>query len=244
MKRIVIAILAVIMLGGCAKVTQESLPCDGTKPQKPFIDSVVVIPSGSYGYVSALSSSGSTFRWTGPNGFTSSDNFLQLSGSYIYGQYTVRSILNGCASDVTTFTVSPYNLAPPPCSVTIPNRLSASNGNSFNFSGAGYLGSSYCGNTNYQIQSSTTSGYIFYMQTNNQPSLGSVYSVRSDCYTSNQEAFVYLGDAYGMVYYKTISGNVYCNTINGRTYVTFCSTTFKRISDNSTFTITGSVEYQ
>jgi hypothetical protein len=239
-------LLLIVLLSGCAKVTQESAPCIGPNPPKPNVQDAVIY-SYSSGTVTDLGYHTGIYTWKGPNNFSQTTQSGSLSldfyNSTNYGMYTVSYYYNGCTSDLDTFYIRSSPTAPPPCTPSTNNNLVASYGNNFNTTG-GTLSISYpCGNNGYDIQSGTTSGYTFDMLTFTMPSSGGYYDLVSDCYyLNNTSAYVSLGGA-GQTYYKSVSGRVYCNVIGGVQYVTFCSATFQRVSDGMNFSMTGNVSY-
>jgi hypothetical protein len=258
MKNIICYIICIALLSGCAKVTQESAPCTGTPPAAPTIQDVVILP-GSQGYALATNYAYTNDRivFTGPNNFSQVTNTAELnldfSNTTNYGTYTAIAYVNGCASAASTFNVLSSFAGNPPCTVSASSynelKFTPVSGGStiqFAFYGAQQVGggSYYC-SVNEDIQGTTSNGlYIFDCNLNSLPTSGTYSNLVNSCNSlGNSQAYVTISNG-GYIDYQSVSGKVYCNVIGGTTYLTFCGSTFTRVSDNTTWTVTGNIQWQ
>ncbi len=250
MKQIISTILAILLLSGCAKVTQESVPCTGNPPHKPMIPDVILL-QGNYTEVYGSSGNGATYQWTGPNNFTYSANPMPLdfTGSTNYGKYTVVATVNGCASAPDTFTVGSTYAAAPPCTISSANynKLVFSSGYTMQFSGACSAFTTSCYgiyNGVTELSTTATNGLVFDFFVPGTPLAGGYYQLLAGCDgNTNTQASINILDAYGNYYYISTGGYVYCNTIGSHTYITLCGASFTRQSDGATVTVSGNVLY-
>jgi len=253
MKReISIALLVIGLLTGCTKVYEEGNACLNNKPPAPVIANVV-LPAGNITTVTAVSSAGATFAWTGPGNFSSTQNPLTLDFTNItnYGRYTVVASFNGCSSAIDTFYVTASAIiTPPPCTISPANynTLQVSDGNSYVMTGGTFhnYASSLCTyDYTHDINAISTSGaYNFDLNFTNAASLGGYYSLTSGCTLNILQASATITNSIGTLIYQSVSGRAYCDTIGGGYSITFCGATFQRMSDGANVTVTGNIQYQ
>jgi hypothetical protein len=245
MKKIVYPIiLSIALLGSCAKITQDPLPCTGAKPASPAVPDVI-LALGSSTYVNPVTYQGVTVRWTGPNNFSSTQNPLNLdfSNATNYGLYTVTVFVNGCASTPDTFHVQATVIVP--CTVSSANYLNISNGAGENFSYASSLYNSYLASTYCQQYTNTSdNGTPLTMYFNTPYSTlptAAAFSLDSTGSFRSGSCYVQLGNSPYVSH--SISGNVYPSIIGSyATCMIFCSAKFKTYQ-GTYFTITGAVPY-
>jgi hypothetical protein len=255
MKKAIYTIVCIAMLGSCAKVTQEAAPCTGPAPAAPQVPNQV-IQQGYTNYANDLTyQQGTTIIFTGPNNYvqtsTNGQLYLDFSSTTNYGLYTATARLNGCSSTPDTFMVTANPIpVPPPCTISPANYniLSLNNGTSFSLTPGVYSSSSYyCYNINGDINTTTIDGvYTFDLGTLSYSiTSGSSFQLVSSCSNllNTSQAFATIS-LNGTILYQSYSGNVYCNTIGGQTYITFCSAIFKKVSNNSSVTLSGNLQYQ
>jgi hypothetical protein len=114
----------VITVNGCnSEIANENIVIN-TIPQSPIISSNSPVCVGNTLTIAASAINGATYNWTGPNGFTSTDQSINITDVTLVNQgvYEVTAYVNGCANA--------------PASInTVVNT--ATNGNiSFNYTGA------------------------------------------------------------------------------------------------------------
>lgn len=247
MKQIISTIVIVILLSGCAKVSEETLPCTGAKPTTPVVQSVVVVPSYGSSYVYAASTAGATFVWSGPNGFSRTGNPISIDfySSNNYGQYSVKAYLsNGCSSDAATFDVAataPLQYGSPSCTPANSNVWLYNNSLWLQFPSALY-GSS--GSTKYSI-SGTDGSYknvSIYLPTSANPVAGTYYDIDSNATYQSGGAAIYVDDQYNSKYYSAVSGKIFIKADGtGHNAVVLCGANFN--GSNGRFSVTGTVIY-
>jgi len=248
MKTLVFFFALITLLSGCAKISQESIPCLNSKPMAPVVNDVI-IPSGGYTYVNAAASSSATIRWSGPNNFsttTTNGNSLYLDFSSLtnYGVYSAIAYVNGCASDPYYFVVS--SSISIPCSVTNANTVYFSTGSSdyFNYSYNSFsLTSSYGQYSIYTYTNNASFGDSWTIQVKN-----SYYPVSNTYYTLDSTGNLNSPN-FGSVIFTTssgtshaVSGKFYCTTVGGNKAMVFCNALFKN-TQGLYFTVTGAVPF-
>jgi len=249
MKKAILYIALISLLSGCAKVTQDSIPCTGANSSfRIYVPNSVsgIGTSVQLDYSSYYSVYSNNFRLyvKGPSGFSA--NSVQgvlnipINSASNYGLYTAVTYLNGCAGPTDTFYITSAYTGTPPCTVTSHNLLLCSL-TSFDFTGAayGYSASSY-----YDINTTSNNGYTYDCYTQSAPSSGTYYNLVSTPYTLNATQACVQLSGLGNVYYQSAGGYVYFTTKNGIKYMTFCSATFQQVSTSQYFTLTGDVQYQ
>jgi hypothetical protein len=241
--------VSIVLLSGCAKVTQEGTPCTGPIPSTPLVQDVI-IPAGSYGTATAqnylYSSSNARIVFTGPNNYVMQSTNGQLNLDFSnnntnYGKYTATAYVNGCASLADTFNVTATLSIP--CTVSNPQNLVLSTGLNDYFSYNSSFSSTYY-NQSYVIEYYNTASdgtpLSMYFNTSSTPYPNSIYSLDSTGYFNSGSCFVLLGSSpYTAV---SVSGKVYIVNMNYKNYIILCDAKFKS-STGAYFTITGGVEY-
>ena len=254
MKQIISILIVILLLSGCAKVSQEDIPCSGSTPPSPSIPNQVLLLGSSTTITagSPYTNNGIIYKWTGPKNLNKRLNplLLDFTDSTSYGLYTVTAIINGCSSVPDTFYVTSNFTAAPSCTITPSqyNILLAPGVSSFPFSSPlpGQIGS-LCNSSNYDINGTTDNGFTFDFYTTSRPVVGSYYNLTSDCNVGPGYAAAILSyyDQNGLNIYvfTSLSGRVYCNNIGGGNYITFCEDTFQRVSNGSKFVLTGNFNF-
>ena len=240
MKKIVyLLITAILILSGCAKVTQEAAPCTGPIPTMPVVNDLV-LPAGSETYVTAQAQYGVTLLWKGPNNFFYSGSQLDLNfqNSTNYGTYTVTAFLNGCASPPASFQVSAtLNI---PCNINYDGSLNPINERFIN-SPSFY--SSYFNQTSvetYSNASINSTPLTLYISSNFYGNTGNSYSLDSTAHFNSGNCYVTIGNYPNI--YTSISGKVYMTLYNYDTYLVLCNARFKT-GQGTYINITGTLPY-
>ncbi|MBS1617203.1 MAG: hypothetical protein JST76_01705 [Bacteroidetes bacterium] len=238
-----IAIL--ILLSGCAKVTQEGQACANPPTASAIADTVVSLNEDLH--FTASTSSGATIRWTKPDGTTSTSYDLQVDAydSTKYGTYTYTAISGVCTGATHTFQVLANHTGAPTCTIAPAdyNKLTLSDGHTLLLSGTATSGISgnHCAYAYNEIHAVDNS-YDVYINTYDAPAPGGYYQLDSVCPGTAGSVVINLDlstGSYGGYY--SLSGQMYCNIIGSQKYLTFCNATLRRINNNAQVTITGSI---
>lgn len=231
--------IAIILLSGCAKVTQEAAPCTGPTPSMPVVNDLV-LPAGSETYVTAQAQYGVTLLWKGPNNFvyTGSQLDLNFQNTTNYGTYTVTAFLNGCASSTATFQVSStLNL---PCNISYDGYLNSINETFIN--SPSFI-SGYLNQNSAEIYSNTSingTALTLYISNVFYGNTGSTYSLDSTANFNSGNCYVTIGNYPNT--YTSISGKMYMTTYNYSPYLVFCNARFKT-RQGTYFNLTGTLPY-
>ncbi|MBS1624811.1 MAG: hypothetical protein JST83_12365 [Bacteroidetes bacterium] len=240
MKKIIISLLSVaVILGGCAKVTEEKLPCTGVKPTTPIVAGPVVVPQGGSTIVYANADPGVTLVWTRPDNTTYTGPALSVEyysgSSSIYGSYSVKAVTTNCESDPATFQVTSYLTVP--CNAGNYNQLTSTAYGSDYFYNDPYFWSSTLSGYNCQRYSNTsnTTGLPIYVYIQNTS--GSVYTpsqldLDSTGTFSSGACYISYGD------YHSVSGKIYLTSNSIDITMALCSARFKSTSGQY-MTVTG-----
>jgi gliding motility-associated-like protein len=97
---------------GCTSAPANVTVVVNPNPAKPVATNNGPICPGNPIELSATSTAGAVFNWTGPNGFTSNaqNPLINDVSNDKFGIYSVRATLNGCSSAASSTTVSPDNI--------------------------------------------------------------------------------------------------------------------------------------
>lgn len=228
------------MMSGCAKVTDEQLPCTGTKPSQPRVQSQVVVASGGNNYVTAQADPGTTLIWTGPNNFkySGSELYLNFYNNTNYGTYSVKAVSGGCESDPATFQVS--STLSVPCSV--PNNYTLTStllGNDYYYYDPNFYHTSYSGayRTVYSNSPSGSRQLDIYFSSSTTPNVPTISDLDSTSAFSSGDCYVSYGTSH------SVSGKIYLTYSNGDIIMTLCNARFKT-AQGQYFTVIGAVSAQ
>jgi hypothetical protein len=89
-------------VNGCASTAVSTTVLFNALPTAPIASNNGPVCEGSTVNLSASNITGATYSWTGPNGFTSSN---QNTTTTVAGTYSVTATVNGCTSEVSETTV-------------------------------------------------------------------------------------------------------------------------------------------
>lgn len=240
MKKIIISLLSVaIVLGGCAKVTEEKMPCTGVKPSTPIVSSQVFIPYGGSANVYATADLGSTLIWTTPDHTTYTGNYLTIdasTSSSIYGTYSVKAVTTNCESDPATFVVSSNMTVP--CNAGNYDNLTSSAYGSENFYNDPYFYSGtlagYSCIKYYQYSSTNSTPIYIYIKTSGTPYTPSQYDLDSTGAFGSGLCYISYGN------YHSVSGKIYLTSNSIDITMALCSAKFKSASGQY-MTVTGGI---
>ncbi len=233
MKNTLIALIALsTLMAGCAKVETQEVNCD-SKPAKPTIDSIIVVPAYSYQSIFAVAPGADNLVWQDPTGSKVTNPYISVSGYYsdTYGYYKVWAKKGGCLSDPVVFHVvdrlPPLN-GTPPCAPFSNNGYFQSGSSLWlNYSGS-YLNSGFYYSNRYMIYGQDNNGSYMsiYLPTTTTPTTGTYYVIDSNSTSSSGGAFSYVNH-YSGIGYTAVSGNIYIYSLNGYTSVAMCNVVWR-----------------
>lgn len=242
--RNILYIAIIVLLSGCAKVTQDGQACANPPVAGAIADTIVSLSEDLD--LTTTTSSGATIRWTLPNGTSTTASHLQINfyDTAKYGTYTYVAVNGVCDGATQTFHVWPNHPGSPTCTggAGNNNQLQVSDGSHYDLSGVAASGyGTYCSTSREAYTIATNNNARISFNSNNTLLPGGYYNVDSTCPYYGDRVYAYIQDIYAGRSYYSIDGRIYCNTINGQKYLTLCSTTFRRSSDGAVTTITGTV---
>jgi gliding motility-associated-like protein len=130
-----------VIVSGCTSATGTVGVAVNTAASSPTVSSNSPVCSGDTLFLSAVSSGGSIYSWSGPNGFTSTSQnpFIVNTTTLVSGTYTVIAN-NGCASTPAMVTATVNQT---PATPTITSNSPVCSGNTLNLSATLLAGGNY-----------------------------------------------------------------------------------------------------
>lgn len=247
MKNTLIALIALsTLLASCAKVETQDVNCD-SKPAKPIIDSLIVVPYSSYQNISAAAPGADDLVWQDPSGSKVTNPYISVSGyyTYSYGYYKVWAKKGGCLSDPVTFHVVdrlPPLYGTPPCAPFSTNGYFQSGSTLWLNYSSSYLSSYFYYSDRFNIYGSDNNGSSMniYLPTTTTPTTGTYYVIDSTSSPSSGGAYGYVSH-YSGIGYKAVSGNIYIYSFNGYTSIAMCNVVWR--SNSGRKSISGVCRY-
>jgi hypothetical protein len=199
-------------------------------------------------YLWTENSSGYTYHWQGPNGWSKDyDYFTNMAGSETIdsmtpakaGIYIVNLMENDCVLKQGKRMINVIPVPSPPCSVNNNSSTSTVIGiGGLNYT---YVSGYASGSTSYNIQASSGSQALNFTFKGGQIPLPGVYKSETNLYPSEQsKVCISIGTTF-QEYDMKPGYDVYVNKVNGNTVISFCAAGFYNPTGSTTVTVSGKV---
>lgn len=214
---------------------------DNTEPndcnmETPTISSNTPVTAGTYIMLETPHySTMAEYHWTGPNGFTSSEqNPMVMASDLSAGTYSLYVNEYACVSETATVTIA-VTTPTAPCS---PTNNTATNSVYPTMTFSSVMASVV--QDSYQIEANGSNGDLTIIFASDATPTAGMYSICPDCPTSFMEdnevcVSIVTGGTFSD-YFRANTGNVYISYVNGHMSATFCNLAFSGTGVGTNFT--------
>lgn len=223
-------------LSSCSSDETSNSEQNNCNMETPTVSSNSPVTAGEYIMLQTPHySTMAEYHWTGPNGFTSSEqNPMVMASDLSAGTYSLYVNEYDCVSATASTTVA-VTTPTAPCSPTN-NTATNSVYPTMTFSSV----TASVVTDSYQIEANGSNGDLTIIFANSSTPTAGMYSVCPDCPTSFMDAnqvcvSIVTGGTFSD-YFRANTGNVYISYVNGHMSATFCSLAFSGTGVGMNFT--------